>query len=325
MPLVVGVDSSTTSCKVEVRDADTGELVASGRAPHPTTTPPRSEQEPAAWRAAFDAACAEAGVPGIHRPAAVAVAAQQHGLVVTEGSGLDSRRHGVIVSTREFAPLLDGYHRRTLENGWVIVKIDHHNYLTTQPPHRLQPEGHYERDPKKPKPQGYTHSFNECEESSVCPQHRSHWVHKELTYSDYGAAHDKALKLQMAGAKTILIKAKNGKHHLTWMEDAEERYPNEETFKRDPGHRALTRKPKHVTKKVWELAKKYAKKPTMAVPWTPKSLPTSVCRQRSPMRAHTGSSSSQVSGYFARSHARSSGPGTTRSNQTDARYEYALA
>ena len=35
MPLVAGVDSSTSACKVEVRDADTGELVASRRAPAP--------------------------------------------------------------------------------------------------------------------------------------------------------------------------------------------------------------------------------------------------------------------------------------------------
>ncbi len=55
MPLVVGVDSSTTSCKVQVRDADSGLLVGSGRAPHPSTTPPRSEQDPHAWEAAFAA------------------------------------------------------------------------------------------------------------------------------------------------------------------------------------------------------------------------------------------------------------------------------
>ena len=36
-PLVLGVDSSTTACKVEVRDADTGALVSSGSAPHPPT------------------------------------------------------------------------------------------------------------------------------------------------------------------------------------------------------------------------------------------------------------------------------------------------
>ena len=42
MPLVLGVDSSTSACKVQVRDADTGAVVASGRAPHSPTSPPRS-------------------------------------------------------------------------------------------------------------------------------------------------------------------------------------------------------------------------------------------------------------------------------------------
>ena len=35
MPLVAGVDSSTQSCKVVIRDAETGKLVREGRAPHP--------------------------------------------------------------------------------------------------------------------------------------------------------------------------------------------------------------------------------------------------------------------------------------------------
>ena len=87
MPLVLGVDSSTSACKVEVRDADTGTVVASGRAPHPRTTPPRSEQDPSAWLAAFEDACAQAGVPHRRRPAAVAIAAQQHGLVVSGPAG----------------------------------------------------------------------------------------------------------------------------------------------------------------------------------------------------------------------------------------------
>lgn len=87
MPLVVGVDSSTSACKVEVRVADTGALVASGRAPHPPTTPPVSEQHPADWWAALEAACAQAGVPDRHRPAAIAVAGQQHGLVALDAAG----------------------------------------------------------------------------------------------------------------------------------------------------------------------------------------------------------------------------------------------
>src|SRR4051794_29950830 len=85
MPLVAGVDSSTSACKVEVRDADTGDLVASGRAPHPATTPPRSEQHPHDWWAAFEAAGTQAGIFDRHRPAAISVAGQQHGLVVLDG------------------------------------------------------------------------------------------------------------------------------------------------------------------------------------------------------------------------------------------------
>ena len=82
MTLVLGVDSSTSACKVQVRDAETGVVLASGRAAHPPTTPPCSEQQPRDWEVAFDAACAEAGVPSTYRPEALAVAAQQHGLVI---------------------------------------------------------------------------------------------------------------------------------------------------------------------------------------------------------------------------------------------------
>ena len=38
MTLVAGVDSSTQSCKVVIRDAQTGQLVRSGRASHPDGT-----------------------------------------------------------------------------------------------------------------------------------------------------------------------------------------------------------------------------------------------------------------------------------------------
>ena len=89
MPLVLGVDSSTQSTKVEVRDADTGELVASGRAPHPPTSPPRSEQDPSAWWDALRGAVEQLDVaPG--EIAAVSVAGQQHGMVV-----LDAQDHVV--------------------------------------------------------------------------------------------------------------------------------------------------------------------------------------------------------------------------------------
>ncbi|MCC5952388.1 MAG: xylulokinase, partial [Acidimicrobiia bacterium] len=50
--LVAGVDCSTGATKVELRSVDDGRLVGTGRAAHPTTQPPRSEQDPAAWWAA---------------------------------------------------------------------------------------------------------------------------------------------------------------------------------------------------------------------------------------------------------------------------------
>ena len=78
MKLVAGVDSSTQSCKVVIRDADTGTLVRSGRAPHPTGT----EVDPEHWWEALHAALADAG--GLADVAAISVAAQQHGMVALE-------------------------------------------------------------------------------------------------------------------------------------------------------------------------------------------------------------------------------------------------
>ena len=46
------------------------------------------------------------------------------------------------------------------------------------------------------------------------------WEHKKLVYADPSAAHEKALKLQSAGAKTIVIMSGGGKHVLSWMERA---------------------------------------------------------------------------------------------------------
>ena len=87
MPLVVGVDSSTSACKVQVRDMDTGAVVAAGRQAHSPTSPPRSEQHPSEWEAAFHGACAQAAPPAKQMPVAIAIAAQQHGLVVLGDDG----------------------------------------------------------------------------------------------------------------------------------------------------------------------------------------------------------------------------------------------
>ena len=86
MSVVLGVDSSTRSTKVEARRIDTGEVLAVGRAPHPPTTPPTSEQDPRAWWDALVAACAKIGDVR-HEVSAISIAGQQHGLVLLDESG----------------------------------------------------------------------------------------------------------------------------------------------------------------------------------------------------------------------------------------------
>jgi len=72
---VLGIDSSTQSCKSLLVDADTGEVVATGRAPHPDGT----EIDPALWRTAMTQSCGDL----LPRASAVAVGGQQHGIVST--------------------------------------------------------------------------------------------------------------------------------------------------------------------------------------------------------------------------------------------------
>ena len=84
MPFVLGVDSSSQSTVVELRDADRGEIFGSGRASY--ADPGSSiEQEPLAWwNALVDARRDAGGALGV---GAVAVAAQLHGLVVVDQEG----------------------------------------------------------------------------------------------------------------------------------------------------------------------------------------------------------------------------------------------
>ena len=81
MALVAGIDSSTQSCKVVIRDADTGELVRQGRASHPDGT----EIHPDHWWAALQEAIARAG--GLTDVSAISVGGQQHGMVCLNADG----------------------------------------------------------------------------------------------------------------------------------------------------------------------------------------------------------------------------------------------
>ena len=81
MTLVAGIDSSTQSCKVVIRDADTGRLVRQGSARHPGGT----EVDPESWWRALGEALAQAG--GLDDVEAVSVGGQQHGMVALDAGG----------------------------------------------------------------------------------------------------------------------------------------------------------------------------------------------------------------------------------------------
>lgn len=110
MPLVTGIDSSTQSTKVEVRDADSGRLMGHAWAPHPATLPPCSEQDPGTWWSALQSARAEAGGAD---GGTVSVAGQQHGMVVLDAAG-DVIRPAKLWNDTESAA----------DAGWLVGQLD---------------------------------------------------------------------------------------------------------------------------------------------------------------------------------------------------------
>ena len=78
--IVAGVDSSTQSVKVVLRDAESGELIASTSRPHPDGT----EVNPLEWKKALDSALDELGKYEI---SAISIGGQQHGMVGLDHEG----------------------------------------------------------------------------------------------------------------------------------------------------------------------------------------------------------------------------------------------
>lgn len=78
---MMGVDSSTQSCKVVVVDTATGETVRQGRASHPDGT----SVDPDAWWSALQEAIDDAG--GLDDVVAWAIGGQQHGMVALDAQG----------------------------------------------------------------------------------------------------------------------------------------------------------------------------------------------------------------------------------------------
>ncbi|MGH3640581.1 MAG: xylulokinase [Mycobacterium sp.] len=120
-PAVMGVDSSTQSCKVEIRDPNTGRLLGTGSAPHPPAFPPSSEQHPADWVTAFVSAARQAISRCAEPPdvRAISVAAQCHGLVLLDEHG-DALRAAKLWNDTTGSPNLARLVERIGARRWVM-------------------------------------------------------------------------------------------------------------------------------------------------------------------------------------------------------------
>ena len=78
--IVAGVDSSTQSVKVVLRNADSGELIAHASRPHPDGT----EVNPYEWKKALDGALDDVSKYKID---AISIGGQQHGMVALDTGG----------------------------------------------------------------------------------------------------------------------------------------------------------------------------------------------------------------------------------------------
>jgi len=79
--IVAGIDSSTQSVKIVIRNAESGALLRQGRAPHPDGT----EVDPMHWKLALEQAIVAAG--GLEDVSAISIGGQQHGMVALDENG----------------------------------------------------------------------------------------------------------------------------------------------------------------------------------------------------------------------------------------------
>jgi len=79
--LVAGIDSSTQSVKVVIKDANSGQLIREGKAAHPDGT----SVHPSHWISALDKAIESAG--GLSDVSAISIAGQQHGFIPLDQDG----------------------------------------------------------------------------------------------------------------------------------------------------------------------------------------------------------------------------------------------
>ncbi len=110
--LVAGIDSSTQSCKVIIRELETGRVVREGRAPHP----PGTIVDPVAWWEAMLAAIQVAG--GFEDVSAVSIGAQQHGMVCIAADGTVVR-DALLWNDTSSHPQVDSLNKELGADEWV--------------------------------------------------------------------------------------------------------------------------------------------------------------------------------------------------------------
>jgi xylulokinase len=121
MTVIAGIDSSTQSTTVVLRDATTGKALGMGRSAHPATFPPLSEQNPSAWWDALVTAFAQARqVAGVSANdiVAVSVAAQCHGLVALDATG-DVIRPAKLWNDTTSAPQMEKLIAQLGASAWI--------------------------------------------------------------------------------------------------------------------------------------------------------------------------------------------------------------
>lgn len=88
MAIVAGIDSSTTRTRIVACDADTGEVLRSGKAPHPESEASRArstEADPQSWLHSLGEA-AHGGL--LESVRAIGVSAQRHSLIGLDAGGV---------------------------------------------------------------------------------------------------------------------------------------------------------------------------------------------------------------------------------------------
>ena len=114
--IIAGVDSSTQSVKVVIRDAHTGQLIRQGRATHPEGT----EVDPTLWKIALDEAIKAAG--GLDDVKAISIAGQQHAMVALDSSG-DVIRPAILWNDTRSAKEAEDLNREEGGNAQIARKV----------------------------------------------------------------------------------------------------------------------------------------------------------------------------------------------------------